>query len=478
MKKIIALALAALLTLGLFAGCSLTSGDDVPVTTDSANGTDNIPVVIEEQDRDAAVITVGDQVVTMGEYMDLFDTYASYYVSYGYDIYSDPTALQEFQDFIVDLLAEEAVIAYQAEQAGFGELGEEQLQEVEDRVAEELDYLLSTYRPQAEEEAAADPTIDVEARTQELIEAETEYYTGTSMSYDEFVEWIRAYYEEAAVSELFREETLKDITVDDAAIQEWYDTALAEQTTMYTEDGGAYKDAEESFEKYGDSPVVYVPEGYSRVLHILIAPEEEPSEEYNSKLTEMDSLAAEYGELAFEAALSGEDNPRLSEILSSYRTLEQEAEELEQARMADSLATANSLYAQLEEGADFRTLMMENTQDNSILSFDIIAEKGLLISNRYQSDVDWSNEVKTAFATMEIGQYSQVIQDTEGCHIIYYLSDEPAGAVDIDTVRDAIEAILLTELQDAEWAAMLETWKNDGSVTINEDLVHSYGAAA
>lgn len=67
------------------------------------------------------------------------------------------------------------------------------------------------------------------------------------MSYDEFVEWIRAYYEEAAVSELFREETLKDITVDDAAIQEWYDTALAEQTTMYTEDGGAYKDAEESF---------------------------------------------------------------------------------------------------------------------------------------------------------------------------------------------------------------------------------------
>lgn len=48
----------------------------------------------------------------------------------------------------------------------------------------------------------------------------------------------------------------------------------------------------------------------------------------------------------------------------------------------------------------------------------------------------------------------------------------------IDTVRDAISAILLTELQDAEWAAMLETWKNDGSVTINEDLVHSYGTAA
>ena len=146
--------------------------------------------------------------------------------------------------------------------------------------------------------------------------------------------------------------------------------------------------------------------------------------------------------------------------------------------MADSLATANDLYSQLEAGADFATLMMENTQDNAILSFDTIASKGLLISNQYESEVDWSKEVKTAFATLQMGQYSQVIQDDEGCHILYYLSDEPAGAVALDDVKDGISALLLADLENHEWTAMLDTWKNDGTVEIDEELVRSYGAAA
>lgn len=469
MKKIFALTLAALLLVSIFAGCSLS-----PQTSESQV---NVPVVTDI-DREAVVATVGDKTVTMGDYIDLFDSYASYYTSYGYDLYSDPAALEEFQDFVIDILVEEQVIAYQAEQSGFSELSAEKLEEVESKVNEELEYLMSTYRPQAEEEAAADPSIDVEARTKELVEAESEFYTGKAMSYDEFVEWIREYYTETAISEMFREDALKDITVSDEAIQEWYDSNLESQTTTYTENGGAYKDDQESYEKYGGTPVLYVPEGYSRVLHILIAPEELPSDEYQTKITDMDTLAAEYGELAFDAALSGQENPRLAEILSEYRTLESEANALEAARMADSLATANDLYSQLEAGADFATLMKENTQDNAILSFDTIASKGLLISNQYESEVDWSKEVKTAFATLQMGQYSQVIQDDEGCHILYYLSDEPAGAVALDDVKDGISALLLADLENQEWTAMLDTWKNDGTVEIDEELVRSYGAAA
>ena len=222
MKKIFALTLAALLLVSIFAGCSLS-----PQTSESQV---NVPVVTDI-DREAVVATVGDKTVTMGDYIDLFDSYASYYTSYGYDLYSDPAALEEFQDFVIDILVEEQVIAYQAEQSGFSELSAEKLEEVESKVNEELEYLMSTYRPQAEEEAAADPSIDVEARTKELVEAESEFYTGKAMSYDEFVEWIREYYTETAISEMFREDALKDITVSDEAIQEWYDSNLESQTT-------------------------------------------------------------------------------------------------------------------------------------------------------------------------------------------------------------------------------------------------------
>lgn len=463
MKKIFALALAAMLALSAFAGCSLN-----PQSKPSG-----VPAA-EEADRDAAVVTVGDQVITMGEYRDLFDTYASYYTNYGYNIYSDDASLAEFQDFIVDLLAEDKILAYQAKKAGFDQLSQEKLAEIEDKVAEELEYLLETYHAQAEEEAAADSSVDVEARAKELMVAETEYYTGSPMAYDEFVEWIRNYYKESAIGELFREETLKDVTVGQEDMQKWYDETLAEQQKTYGENGGAYKTDAESYEKYGGAPVLYAPEGYSRVLHILITPEEEPSEEYTAKTDEMDALAAEYGELAFDSVISGSENPRLPQIVTAYKSLDQEAKTLEGARMAPAAAKANEVYEKLKAGGDFAALMAEYTQDNAILSFDTVAQKGLLISNQYESEGDWSKDVKTAFAALRLGQYSQVIQDEEGCHILYYLSDEAAGPASLEAVKADAQAVLLADLQEKEWAAMLETWKNDGSVKIDEALIRSY----
>lgn len=464
MKKLTALALAALLALSVLAGCSLN-----PQTQPSGAPAD--------PDRDVAVITVGDQIVTMGEYMDLFDTYSSYYTNYGYDIFSDEASFAEFQDFVIDMLAEEKVLAHQAAKAGITEIGEEKLAEIEASVADELEYLLESHRAQAESEAAVDPSVDVEARAQELLAEESEFYTGSAMSYDEFVNWIRDYYLENAIGDLFREKALQGVTVDQAALQAWYDEALAGQQADYEENGGAYKIDAESFERYGGAPVVYAPAGYSRVLHILIAPEEAPGEEYTAKKDEMDALAAEYGALAFDAAIGGQGNPRLQEIVTAYKALEKELAALDESRTAPALKTANEAYEKLQTGGEFAAVMAEYTQDSDMLGFETLAKAGLLISNKYESEMDWSKAVKTAFSTLQIGQYSQVIQDEAGCHILYYLADEPAGPVALDAVKADAEALLLLDLQEQEWAAMLETWKNDGSVVINEELAHSYTGA-
>ena len=65
-------------------------------------------------------------------------------------------------------------------------------------------------------------------------------------------------------------------------------------------------------------------------------------------------------------------------------------------------------------------------------------------------------------------------------HILYYLSDEPAGEVGLDSVKDRIKEILMLDVQEDEWNQMLETWKNDESVSLNEELVRSvtYSPAA
>ena len=43
----------------------------------------------------------------------------------------------------------------------------------------------------------------------------------------------------------------------------------------------------------------------------------------------------------------------------------------------------------------------------------------------------------------------------------------------MDSVKDKIKEILMIDVQEDEWNQMLETWKNDESVHLNEELVRS-----
>ncbi|MDR0841104.1 MAG: peptidyl-prolyl cis-trans isomerase [Christensenellaceae bacterium] len=467
MKKTIALILAVLLALSALAACSLLP--KLPDNTDAATVIPN-----ESYDRDAAVVTVGDETVTMGDYIDMFDSYASYYSAYGYNVAESTESLNEFQDFIIDILAEEKIIAYQARQSGLTALTDAQLKEVEAAAAGEIAAFAEGYREQAQSEAAQDSSVDVEARIKELVAAESEYYTGKTMSYDEFEQWILENFIKSEIGELFREMVLQDVTVTDDALAAWYADALEQDTQAYTESGGAYKDNEEAFELYGGTPVTYVPEGYSRVLHILVLPQDDPSAEYDEKVTSMEALQSEYKELSFDAAVNGANDARLSEILKEYKALQAEVETLENARFTSARTKADDAYAKLKAGNDFAAIMKEYTEDNAMIDNETISKKGLLISNSYESETDWSPEVKTAFAALKPGAYSAVVQDSEGCHILYYLGDEPAGAVPMAGIAAGIRELLLGDLQQTEWASMLETWRNDGSVTINQDLVRSY----
>ena len=77
---------------------------------------------------------------------------------------------------------------------------------------------------------------------------------------------------------------------------------------------------------------------------------------------------------------------------------------------------------------------------------------------------------KEEFRKLSIGQYSGAFADEEGYHILYYLADEPAGTIDLADIEEAIRAYLLEDAHTEEWAALVEAWKNDGTVTLHEDV--------
>jgi len=452
MKKIFAVLIASLMMLGAV-GCSVNAGESEAGAVTQ----------VVEYDENAAVATIGDDSITFGEYKELFEMYAEYYSMMGYDFTVEET-LHDFQDFVVDILVQEKVVAYQAKQAGFDQLSEEDKAEVESSATLDYNEIVNQLKEEADAAAAEDSSVNGDEKYQELLANETEYLMGERLNEEELMNWLVDYYTNSIIMANFQESVFAEVTVSDEEVQEWYDTRLAEDTAAYEETPGNYKDAKENEEIYGDIPVTYAPAGYKRMLHILVTPETDVPAEYSDNQLKMDELRAEYGELAFAVNVEGDEGKdRLAEIEKEYDALKAANEKLWAEYFADAVATAKEAYAKLQEGIEFETVRNE-------YSLDLDTR---LISNKHVSEYDWSNEVKSAFAKLEQGKYSEVIQDEEGCHILYYLSDEPEGAVALDSIKESIREVLLVDARDAEWGELIEMWFNDGSVVLNEELIRS-----
>ena len=98
MKKYLALLLAAVMMLSLFAACALTEapvaeGDAEPEGQVDAG--EPVPSVsdAEELDLSAVAAEVGDVKITLAEVKAAYDSYVSYFSSYGYDVAGDVSFL-------------------------------------------------------------------------------------------------------------------------------------------------------------------------------------------------------------------------------------------------------------------------------------------------------------------------------------------------------------------------------------------------
>ena len=440
-----------------------------------------------ETDASQPVITIGDESVSLAMYRALFDSYLPYMQYSGQDPYESESSLSSFRAWLVDILSDDLVTLYQAKLAGF-ELTAEQEAALEAETESDIEELYNNFMKLAEQSFSDDPSIPVSVYFDGIVNSESEYYTGTAMSWEDYKEHYRAEARHSALVKAYRDAVCAEFVPDEEDIEDWYEENLARDRSYYTANPERYKPDQETFEQYfgvkdGVYPITYAPSGYSRVMQIVVTPSGELSDEFDEKIARMAELKEEYAELAFEDAVNGssKNEERITEILNEYRALKASTDAEYDSFVAEAQSKINEALAALHAGESFADVMLRYTEDERVTGGGsgegcaAFREKGELISLEYKSADDFSDVFKEEFGKLIPGQYSNVFTDDGSFRIIYYASDVESGEVPMDAIYDDIKAVCTADVQDAQWEELLAEWKKDPALKIDEELLKTVG---
>ncbi len=480
-KHALAVLLAAVLMLSVM-GCSLKDDESATATSSDASAAADT-----DDDRDQIAVKVGDDyTITKGEIADQYDYMVQMYSYYGMGTPTDDADIESLQDSIIASLVSDKIQLYEANLLGIV-LTDDELAAAEALAEEEMQYYMDSFQAEAEDEGAD----DVESRTLEIFQ---EQLDAAEMDMD--VEGFRAYlleeYTNEALKAALEEYVTKDITATDDEIQDYYAENLASQEEDYTATPANYLTDAEAYQMDGSSPVLYAPEGYVRVRSISISPADEISDDYTTLQSDLETLAAEYGEAALEALAekyteAGADpastqlDIAISEIdggealASEYVQKKAEADALYEEYIKDARAKAEEAYAALESGTAFTDVLTQYGEDDMYISYPSFVETGLLMLAD-GDDGTWDSQLVAAVGLLKDGQYSGIIQIDDVFYILQLVGDEPSGATALSDVYDAIQAVVTEDNADDYWSEMLESWENDTSITTYyEDVYRDIG---
>lgn len=475
-KKLIALLLSAAMLCCILCACQLSDAN----TPSEDQDLENTPAASgSELDLNDAVAKInGETVLTLNEVKTTYDMYVELFTSYGYDVTSDEATRNSFLDDLVDSMMEDKIIAAKARELGYNNYTEEQQAELDAAISTQIEGLNDYYREVAEEEAAADDSIDVEARTMELILEEAVANLGREdATYEEYCQKLSDDVEAQFLYSLLQAAYTDDVAAAESDIEALYVDTVATDLETYQANPEYYKEDADSYESSLDGiPPLYVPQDYHRIYDIYVAFEGTVPQECTDAQTNMNNLKSEYCQLAFADALAGtgDNAARLAEIISEYKEQQTIYDDYYAQYTASAYAKIEAAYERLEAGEDFKTVMLEVTENTDFTEIDGFAN-GMLISNSYSSNYDWSTAVKNAFSTMQLGTYSPVFVDTNGLHIIYYVSDEVSGTKELDEVHDAIAKSLTEDVKTETWNSLIAEWKNDDSVQLFAEVYRQLG---
>lgn len=225
-----------------------------------------------------------------------------------------------------------------------------------------------------------------------------------------------------------------NVEISDEEIAQVYEEQVQKDEDFFKDNILAY----EYFTEYLNSDVWYVPEGYRGVLQILLYADEALCDAYE------------------DAVSAGEG-----------------VEEAAQAIIASKQSAIDAIYARLDAGEDFVSVMLDYTQDPGM--------DDERIANGYPVHVKstvWGKEFAAgAFSEemQQVGDVSQPIASKYGVHILYYLRDIPGGRIAMD---ERIRESVTTYLTNQKRVDILASWADDYEVSYNQDAIDALMATA
>lgn len=373
---------------------------------------------------------VGDREITLNEADEI--AYLLYY--YGY--------VEEYPDYeaALDYLTETYVIEKHLVEAGYDQFTDDEMVAFQNDAAAEWEAMLEAYINNY-------LTEDTEEARATLREQAIAYYTNYGYSEASFLE------------DMMLTEAYARMEADMAA---GYEPTEDEIQSVFQEYGAQYQQAYEndiaSYEynvNYYGYESWYTPAGYRGVLHILLEVDQELLNTWETAQLALDEAAS--AETVDEAAV----------------TAAQTALDAAKQAVLDSKKTEiDDIYARLEKGEDFMTLINEYNTDPGMTYEDVLAE-GYLVHQETAGllyDADFVNGAFQEHMTAP-GTYSTPVVSAFGIHVVYYLRDVESGLILTDDIRTEIVDYLNSMHMQNAYETGLAEWGKDIVITIDEEMV-------
>ena len=338
---------------------------------------------------DAVVATVNGEAIMHSALDAQKEYYASLFSSYGLDI-ADETISAYIEDMSLTALIEDLLLVQDMTEKGVYNFTDVELSEINENavnaysqtVVELGTYLLNNYG--ASDEDMTDENIVL-------------YGTSAAEMYGYTLDYFIEYCQNDAASQKYADMLMEGVEITEEEVVKEYEARVAQSKELYAEDITAFETA-----LTNGGEIWYRPDGYRRVLQIMIASDAE------------DKLAA-------------------------------------------TRAQVEEIYGKLEAGAAFEDMIREYGMD-AAFDDEAFYAAGYMV---HPQSVMWEDSfISAAFsADMEKpGSYTrEPVVSSAGVHILYYLRDEAAGAAELtEEVKAALRSSMYNDRADERVVARVE----------------------
>ena len=445
-----------------------------------------------EASEPVLLVTVNGEEITdaNADLQELVNYYSSYYSSYGYD----PTeaSLQTiFKATGLDWAIESALYRQKAEKLGITELSADEMAKLEadgkaewEEAVAGIEQEMSNLTEESTEEEIA------QARVNTLAYIESQYgYTEESY----IQEYVDGYVQTELRKKISAAE-IGEITVSEQEIVDHFHELVEADRETYEGNVFMY----EYYTNYMGETSYYIPEGYRGITHILLEVDPELMntytdlsarfEEQQAAATQESTDAAKPAETAETAAEETTEEAAGEAAGTTEGAAVENAEAVEEA-VEETTEVVETVTQEMVDAAKQAILDSVQPQIDEIMNkfnagtpfADLIAEYGTdpgmeVEPNKSQGymvhadSVLWDPAFISGAMTLEkVGDVSEPVLGSSGVHILFYLRDVPAGAVDMtEEIRNTLHDELLAEKEADANSAMVDRWIAEADIQYTE----------